>query len=104
MPRKVLSDSDILLVLDMCIEAEQKCDRRIAIAIRNRQGASIEYLQVLKRQYASMKQHLLAEINQRGASDEKIRSQLGNLLLRREPPSDPTSKLDSLSRDDEKRG
>jgi hypothetical protein len=104
MPRKVLSDSDILLVLDMCIEAEQKCDRRIAAAIQSRQGASIEYLQVLKRQYANMKQHLLVEINQRGASDEEIRAQLGNLLLRREQFSDPTSKLDNLSRDDDKRG
>src|SRR5688500_3323489 len=57
LPESGLSDMEILLLLDMCLSAETKCDERLAEAIRGYKGASVSYLQQLKQHYANMREN-----------------------------------------------
>ena len=71
-----LSDKEILLLLDMCLSAEAKCDERLAEAIRSYQGVSVSYLQQLKQHYANMRQNFLAILHARGHSQAQLQEQL----------------------------
>jgi hypothetical protein len=71
-----LSDTELLLLLDMCLSAEQKCDERLAEAIRTFQGTRLSYLQQLKRHYAELRQNFLDILHERGRTEAEIQHQL----------------------------
>jgi hypothetical protein len=71
-----LTDMELLLLLDMCLSAEAKCDERLAESIRGFKGASVSYLQQLKEHYANMRRNFLAILHERGISQEQLQTQL----------------------------
>jgi hypothetical protein len=73
-----LTDMEILLLLDMCLSAEAKCDERLANAIRGYQGVSVSYLQQLKQHYANMRKNFYAILDARGISAEHTQTQLAD--------------------------
>jgi hypothetical protein len=82
MPQKEhyrLTDTELLLLLDMCLSAEKRCDERIADAIRSSHGDRIAYLQPLKRHYTHLRENLLSILHERGRTNEQINSHLAQL-------------------------
>ena len=75
----LLSDTELLLLLDMCLSAEKRCDDRIATAIRQQNGGQLSYLQPLKQHYQNARTGILAVLFERGHTQEAIDRQLHQL-------------------------
>jgi hypothetical protein len=71
-----LSDTEILFLLDMCVEAAHLCDERLVQAQRLDQRTRVTYLERLKQHYASMRGNFHAILHMRGRTDEEIQHQL----------------------------
>jgi hypothetical protein len=73
-----LTDMEILLLLDMCLSAEAKCDERLANAASGFHGVSVSYLLQLKQHYANMRKHFYAILDERGISAEQTQTHLAD--------------------------
>lgn len=76
MPRPILSDREILLLLDRCISAEQKCDAREAEALAAGKTSLASYVKRLRQQYSTMKENLLSQMTGEGTSTQDLHDQL----------------------------
>jgi len=82
MPQKQydgLTDTELLLLLDMCLSAEKRCDGRIAEATRLSRQTRVAYLKPLKRHYALLREKLLSILHERGRTSEQISHHLSQL-------------------------
>jgi hypothetical protein len=75
-PPNRLSDPELLLLLDMCVNAEQKSEERLADAIRTFQGTRVSYLEQLIKHYAGMRENFVRILHERGRSADDIQHQL----------------------------
>jgi hypothetical protein len=71
-----LTDTEILVLLDMCIGAEKLCDERLAEAHRLEQRTRVSYLDRLKEHYAGMRKNFFATLHARGRTEAEIQHQL----------------------------
>jgi hypothetical protein len=58
----ILGGKQILVMLEMCIDAEERCDQRIAAAREANDFKTAAYQIQLKEQYENLKINLIAEI------------------------------------------
>jgi hypothetical protein len=67
-----MSDTELLLLLDMCIGAEKKCEARLTEAIRTFQGTRVTYLEQVIKHYSGMRENFLRILHDRGCSKDDI--------------------------------
>lgn len=76
MNRPALTDTQILLLLDICLDAEQRCDEREKFARAVGHVQKAEYVVQLREQYASMRQAFLEEIKRAGMNTREQHQKL----------------------------
>ena len=81
MHRPALNDNQILLMLEMCLDGESRCEERIAGA-RDRGGFGAAAYQVqLKEQYEDLKHRLFSEMRNSVASTQDLHETLRKFSL-----------------------
>lgn len=79
MHRPPLTDTHILLMLEMCLDAEERCDQRVRLArIHGDVEAAAQALR-MREQYTDMKHRLHEEIRQSGTTTDDLHEQLQSL-------------------------
>ena len=79
-PGQPLSNIALLLLIDLCESAEKRYDARIAEVNAHANGdRSIDFLQNLKQSHTETKMGFLAQLRERGLTDEDIHKQLALL-------------------------
>jgi hypothetical protein len=82
MHRPALNDNQILLMLEMCVDGENRCDDRIAKARHRGDFGTAAYEMQLKEQYEGLKQRLFHEMRKSAVTTQDLRETL--LKLSRE--------------------
>ena len=68
MQQPKVTDHQALLLLDLSMEAEERCDEKIRLHDRRGEGWRCEYLRSLRIQYRSLTERLLEELGCSGLS------------------------------------
>jgi hypothetical protein len=79
MHRPPLTDTHILLMLEMCLDAEERCDQRVRMARMSGDFGAASQALKLREQYSDMKHRLHEEIRQGGTTTEDLHEQLQSL-------------------------
>ena len=71
-----LTSDQVLMMLELCLDAEERCDERIAAAREQNDYTTAAYEVQLKEQYENMKGRLMEEMRVAGATTQDLHSML----------------------------
>jgi hypothetical protein len=71
-----LTEHQVLMMLELCLEAEERCDERIAAARAKGDYTTAAYEIQLREQYENMKTRLLDEMRYQGATTQDLHAML----------------------------
>lgn len=71
-----LTEHQVLMMLELCLDAEGRCDERIAAARDRGEFSTAAYEVQLKEQYENMKARLLEEMRYDGATTQDLHAML----------------------------
>jgi hypothetical protein len=71
-----LTFDQILMMLELCLDAEERCDERIATAREQCDYTTAAYEVQLKEQYENMKARLMEEMKVAGATTQDLHAML----------------------------
>ena len=80
MRRPTVSDNQLLLIMKMCADAEQRCDERFASARESGDYAAAADAVRLKQHYEDLKQRLYTEMYREGATTGDLHEQLQDFV------------------------
>jgi hypothetical protein len=81
MHRPALNDNQLLLMLEMCLDGESRCDERIANARERGDFSTAAYAIQLKEQYEDLKHRLFSEMRSSVASTHDLQETLRKFSL-----------------------
>lgn len=71
-----LTEQQVLMMLELCLEAEERCDERIITARDKGDFSTAAYEVQLKEQYENMKARLLEDMEFQGATTQDLHDML----------------------------
>lgn len=95
-----LTEHQVLMMLELCLEAEGRCDERIATAREKGEYTTAAYEVQLKEQYENMKARLLDEMKYQGATTQDLHDTLRQIGRSVEKFTRPADVADSPSKRD----
>jgi hypothetical protein len=93
-----LTEHQVLMMLELCLDAGERCDERIAAARARGEYSTAAYEVQLKEQYENMKTRLLDEMRYSGATTQDLHAMLQRIGRSVEKFSGPGDAAETASR------
>jgi hypothetical protein len=90
-----LTEQQVLMMLELCLEAEERCDERISAARQKEDYSTAAYEVQLKEQYENMRARLLEEMRFEGATTQDLHDMLQQVAHSVEKFGRPAELIDS---------